>query len=78
MVVYLQFFQISVRYCNLATKIIIFKTRHGPHKFLLSAIPLINKFKEKNIQLSTLYAGASVFQCHKFIQVILYYNFYVK
>lgn len=71
MAVYIQFFfLISVRYCNLSTQIIIFKTRHGPHKFLLSAITFINKLKEEHIQLSTLYTGASVFQCHKFIQVI--------
>jgi len=61
---------ISVRYCNSTTKIIIFKTRHGPHLFLSSVIPFINKLQEKPIQLSSLYTGACLFQCYKFIQVI--------
>jgi len=58
----------KVRYCNPTTKILIFKTRHGPHQFLSSVIPFINKLQEKQIQLSTLYTGASMFQCYKFIQ----------
>ncbi|XP_008185500.1 ribonuclease P/MRP protein subunit POP5 isoform X2 [Acyrthosiphon pisum] len=58
----------KVRYCNPTTRIIIFKTRHGPHQFLSSVIPFINKLQEKQIQLSTLYTGASMFQCYKFIQ----------
>ncbi|CAH1736518.1 ribonuclease P/MRP protein subunit POP5 [Aphis gossypii] len=58
----------KVRYCNPTTKIIIFKTRHGPHKFLSSVVPFINKLQEKQIQLSTIYTGASMFQCYKFIQ----------
>lgn len=61
---------VSVRYCNPATKIIIFKTRHGPHTFLSSVLPFITKLQEKQIQLSTIYTGASMFQCFKFIQVI--------
>lgn len=65
---------ISVRYCNSTTKIIIFKTRHGPHKFLSSAIPFINELQQKKIQLSTIYTGASLFQCYKFIQVILHHD----
>jgi len=62
---------ISVCYCDLTTKIVVFKTRHGPHIFLFSIIPFINNVQEKPIQLSSLYTGASLFQCHKFIQVIL-------
>ncbi|KAF0767088.1 ribonuclease P/MRP protein subunit POP5 [Aphis craccivora] len=58
----------KVRYCNPTTKIFIFKTRHGPHKFLSSVIPFVNKLQEKQIQLSTIYTGASMFQCYKFIQ----------
>ncbi|XP_025409959.1 ribonuclease P/MRP protein subunit POP5 [Sipha flava] len=59
----------KVRYCNPATKIIIFKTRHGPHIFLSSVLPFIIKLQEKQIQLSTIYTGASMFQCFKFIQI---------
>ena len=32
----------SAKYCNIHTKIALVKTRHGPHKFLLKAIPIIN------------------------------------
>lgn len=62
---------ISVRYCNSTTKIIIFKTRNGPHKFLSSVLPFVNKLQKKPIQLVSLYTGASLFQCYKFIQVML-------
>ncbi|VVC28125.1 Hypothetical protein CINCED_3A018626 [Cinara cedri] len=58
----------KVHYCNPSTKIIIFKTRHGPHKFLSSIIPFVNELQGKPIRLSTLYIGASLFQCYKFIQ----------
>ncbi|XP_050532556.1 ribonuclease P/MRP protein subunit POP5 isoform X2 [Daktulosphaira vitifoliae] len=60
----------KVHYCNPTTKIIIFKTRHGPHIYLSSAIPFINKLQNTRIKLSTIYLGASVFHCYKFIQVI--------
>ncbi|XP_050532557.1 ribonuclease P/MRP protein subunit POP5 isoform X3 [Daktulosphaira vitifoliae] len=58
----------KVHYCNPTTKIIIFKTRHGPHIYLSSAIPFINKLQNTRIKLSTIYLGASVFHCYKFIQ----------
>jgi len=42
---------------------------------LSSVIPFIIKLQEKQIQLSTIYTRASMFQCNTFIQVILlYYN----
>ncbi|XP_050430391.1 ribonuclease P/MRP protein subunit POP5 [Adelges cooleyi] len=59
----------KVHYCNVTNKIIIFKTRHGPHTLLSSAIPFVNKLQDGiKIKLSTIYTGASIFQCHKFIK----------
>ncbi|XP_014479704.1 PREDICTED: uncharacterized protein LOC106746996 isoform X2 [Dinoponera quadriceps] len=56
------------RYCNTHTKIAMIKAGHGPHKFLLRAIPLINDISGRHVKISILYVGATMKHCFLFIR----------
>lgn len=56
------------KYCNENTRIAILRSRHGPHKFVTSAIPFINKMGKLNVSLQTLHVGATLKHSFKFIQ----------
>ncbi|XP_048262127.1 ribonuclease P/MRP protein subunit POP5-like [Bombus terrestris] len=58
----------SAKYCNIHTKIALVKTRHGPHKFLLKAIPIINDIAGRLVSVKILYVGATLKHCFLFIK----------
>lgn len=62
-------FFVAAKYCNPYTKIALVKVRHGPHKFLLHTIPLINNISERRVQTNILYIGATMKHCFLFIKV---------
>ncbi|KAK9497040.1 hypothetical protein O3M35_012830 [Rhynocoris fuscipes] len=57
----------SASYCNEITKIAILRVRHGPHKFVTSVLPVINNIGDVPVIINTLYVGATLHQCYKFI-----------
>ena len=56
------------KYCNENTRIAILRSRHGPHKFVTSALPFITKIGKLDINLKTLHVGATMKHSFKFIQ----------
>ncbi|KAL6447041.1 hypothetical protein ACFW04_001415 [Cataglyphis niger] len=63
----------DAKYCNSYTKIALVKIRHGPHKFVLRAIPLINDIGGRLVKTSILYVGATMKHCFLFIRVRMQY-----
>lgn len=64
-----KFILIIAKYCNTHTKIALVKARHGPHKFLLRAIPLMNDVGGRHVKINILYIGATIKHCFLFIRV---------
>ncbi|XP_034192767.1 POP5 ribonuclease P/MRP subunit [Osmia lignaria lignaria] len=58
----------NAKYCNARTKIALVKTRHGPHKFLLKSIPVINDIAGRLVSIKILYVGATLRHCFLFIK----------
>lgn len=58
----------DAKYCNVQTKIAIVRLRHGPHKFALHAISLINKVGKRSVNTKILYVGATLKHCFLFIR----------
>ncbi|KAK1118415.1 hypothetical protein K0M31_015114 [Melipona bicolor] len=58
----------SAKYCNAHTKIAIVKSRHGPHKFLINAIPIIKDIAGRLVSVKILYVGATIKHCFLFIK----------
>ncbi|KAK4875646.1 hypothetical protein RN001_012068 [Aquatica leii] len=57
----------TAKYFNEKTRIAIIRSRHGPHKLITSALPFIKDIDKKNVSLNTLYTGATLKHCFKFI-----------
>lgn len=55
------------KYCNEKTRIAVVRVRHGPHKLVASCLPCINTIDSKKVTLDTLYTGATLRHCFKFI-----------
>lgn len=49
------------------------RARHGPHRLVASAIPLVTKLEGLDVKLRTIYTGGSVMQCNKFLR-----DFHIK
>lgn len=58
----------DAKYCNIHTKIALLKVRHGPHKFVLHAVPLINDVGGRFVKTNILYMGATMKHCFLFIR----------
>ncbi|XP_012055302.1 PREDICTED: uncharacterized protein LOC105618370 [Atta cephalotes] len=58
----------DAKYCNVQTKIAIIRLRHGPHKYALHAIPLINDVGGRLVKTEILYIGATLKHCFLFIR----------
>ncbi|KYQ58935.1 putative ribonuclease P/MRP protein subunit POP5, partial [Trachymyrmex zeteki] len=58
----------DAKYCNVQTKIAIVRLRHGPHKYALHAIPLINDIGGRLVKTKILYVGATLKHCFLFIR----------
>ncbi|XP_072943811.1 ribonuclease P/MRP protein subunit POP5 [Epargyreus clarus] len=56
------------KYCNERTRIAILRSRHGPHKFVTSALPFITKIGNLDVSLRTLHVGATLKHSFMFIQ----------
>ncbi|XP_011878268.1 PREDICTED: uncharacterized protein LOC105567764 [Vollenhovia emeryi] len=59
----------DAKYCNAQTKIAIVRLRHGPHKFALHAIPLINDVGERRVRTRILHVAATLKHCFLFVRV---------
>lgn len=55
------------KYCNEKTRIAVIRSRHGPHRLVASCLPLITTIEEKGVDINTLYTGATIRQCFRFI-----------
>ncbi|XP_068897029.1 ribonuclease P/MRP protein subunit POP5 [Tenebrio molitor] len=58
----------TAKYCNEKTRIAVVRCRHGPHKFVASSLPCIKFIEQKSVHVNTLYLGATIKHCFKFIQ----------
>ncbi|XP_023307065.2 ribonuclease P/MRP protein subunit POP5 [Lucilia cuprina] len=56
-----------VKYCNERTKIAILRSSHYSHKYVTSILPLITVIGETRAKFRTIYTGATIMQCNKFI-----------
>ncbi|KAH8339813.1 hypothetical protein KR074_011157, partial [Drosophila pseudoananassae] len=56
-----------VKYCNDRTKIAIIRCLHRGQKFVSSVLPLITLIGDVRAKFRTLYIGATIIQCNKFI-----------
>ncbi|XP_063972818.1 ribonuclease P/MRP protein subunit POP5 [Diachasmimorpha longicaudata] len=59
---------LNAQYCNPHTRIALIKCRHGPHNFLINAIPTINDVGGKFVEMKILYVGATMKNCFLFIK----------
>ncbi|XP_053664733.1 uncharacterized protein LOC128713886 [Anopheles marshallii] len=59
--------RLNVIYFNAKTHLCIIQTRHGPHRFITSILPLLTIAGSEVARYRTLYVGATLKQCHKFI-----------
>ncbi|KAK5644726.1 hypothetical protein RI129_006026 [Pyrocoelia pectoralis] len=57
----------AAKYFNERTRIAIVRARHGPHKLITSVLPFVKEVDKKKVSLVTLYTGATMRQCFKFI-----------
>lgn len=59
----------TAKYCNEKTRIAIIRIRHGPHKLVTSSLPFITSVDKNDVAIRTLYTGATIRQCYKFLLV---------
>ncbi|XP_019531564.1 uncharacterized protein LOC109403237 [Aedes albopictus] len=59
--------RLHVIYFNDKTRLCIIQTRHGPHRFVTSILPLLTVADTEQVRYRTLYVGATLQQCQKFI-----------
>uniref|UniRef100_A0A182NIM3 Ribonuclease P/MRP protein subunit POP5 n=1 Tax=Anopheles dirus TaxID=7168 RepID=A0A182NIM3_9DIPT len=58
---------LRVIYFNAKTHLCIIQTMHGPHRYITSILPLLTLAGSEPARYRTLYVGATLQQCHKFI-----------
>ncbi|XP_047115813.1 ribonuclease P/MRP protein subunit POP5 [Schistocerca piceifrons] len=58
----------TAKYCNKWTRIAMIRTRHGPHRLVASTLPMMNDVSGHQITLHTLYVGATLQQCYRFVR----------
>ncbi|XP_043498743.1 ribonuclease P/MRP protein subunit POP5 [Polistes fuscatus] len=51
------------KYYNSSTKIAFVRTRHGPHRFILNALPLITEIDHQTAKVNIIYIGATIKHC---------------
>ncbi|XP_073842027.1 POP5 ribonuclease P/MRP subunit [Musca autumnalis] len=56
-----------VKYCNERTKIAILRCSHHSYRFVTSILPLITSVGDVQAKFNTIYTGATIMQCNKFI-----------
>ncbi|KAJ6633858.1 NAD-dependent histone deacetylase sirtuin-1 [Pseudolycoriella hygida] len=55
------------KYCNEQTRIAIIRIKHRPHRYVTSVLPLITTIGDHLAKFRTLYNGATIMHCQKFI-----------
>ncbi|KAK9869392.1 hypothetical protein WA026_003148 [Henosepilachna vigintioctopunctata] len=55
------------KYCNPQTRIAVIRARHGPHRLVASALPYIKNIDNVRVNVFSLYMGATIRHCYKFI-----------
>ncbi|CAO1408993.1 unnamed protein product [Diamesa tonsa] len=58
---------LSVKYCDSDSKLLIIRVSHGPHRFLTSILPLLTVAGKESVVYQILYIGATIRQCKKHI-----------
>ncbi|KAG4073782.1 hypothetical protein HA402_001006 [Bradysia odoriphaga] len=58
---------LKCKYCNEQTRIAIIRIKHRPHRFVTSILPLIAVVGDHLVKFRTLYNGATIMHCNKFI-----------
>ena len=61
---------VLAKYCNQWTRVAVVRVRHGAHRLVASCLPLLQQVEQHTVTVTTLYTGATLRQCYKFIQVI--------
>ncbi|KAH8418216.1 hypothetical protein KR222_001067, partial [Zaprionus bogoriensis] len=56
-----------VKYCNERTRIAVIRCLHRGQRFVSSILPLITLIGDVRAKFRTLYMGATIIQCNKFI-----------
>ncbi|XP_053688369.1 uncharacterized protein LOC128737699 [Sabethes cyaneus] len=59
--------RLHVIYFNAKTRLCVIQARHGPHRFVTSILPLLTVADTEAVRYRTLYVGATLQQCQKFI-----------
>jgi RNase P/RNase MRP subunit POP5 len=57
------------KYCNKWTRVAVVRVRHGAHRLVASCLPLLQHVEKQSVIVRTLYIGATLQQCYRFIQV---------
>ena len=60
---------VLAKYCNQWTRVAVVRVRHGAHRLVASCLPLLQQVEQHMVTVTTLYTGATLRQCYKFIQV---------
>lgn len=55
------------KYCNPQLRIALLRVRHGPHRFVTSSLPFVNLIDGKKVVIRSLYTGATIRNCFKFL-----------
>nr|CAG4641308.1 EOG090X0GYO [Eulimnadia texana] len=59
---------IDAKYCNEHTRMAVLRVRHGPHRLVSSSLPFLKKIGNRTVVLHSLYTGATLNKCFKFIK----------
>lgn len=68
--VFILLLTVLAKYCNQWTRVAVVRVRHGAHRLVASCLPLLQQVEQHTVTVTTLYTGATLRQCYKFIQVI--------
>lgn len=66
------------KYCNQWTRVAVVRVRHGAHRLIASCLPLLQQVEQHTVTVTTLYTGATLRQCYKFIRVIAALRFCIS
>jgi len=56
-----------VIYANTTTRLVIIRSRHGPHRLVASALPFVTKIRNESVVGQLLYTGATIKHCQMFM-----------
>lgn len=59
---------LAAKYCNEWTRVAVVRVRHGAHRLVASCLPLLQQVEQQTVTVRTLYTGATLRQCYRFIQ----------